>query len=886
MKMHNRGKAFLSAMICLAVGVCFLFVYRAVNLKWHVDRDGYYEISTPEEYRNFWKRAAWDTAIKGRLTKDITLNELSDYENWKEEPPEHPSLAVECFTGVFDGNGHTVYGLYSENGYGLVKENSGEIKNLSIKNSLITGGYSNSGICYANYRKIINCRFEGALLVDKEDEPGRLAGVCIINYGFIEKCGYNGVMITIGYLGNSYSGDMAGICTENRCSIEGCYNLTKNRNPYYSSSYAISDMGMENCYVRADGGWDISAGNHIIKLEEEQLYAIPGLIKGDLSLWAEGPSDQIVSRLIRRLAEQGVVDLAEIEIQDLTGKNEQQGFHVRLSFRKSMIEVQSYPGKEVTRDYDSLMKICSECLQEVEAGDWLHQTYRLTRFFERKDGTYHLTLEELEAFQEPEMLVLYQTKEEGGFFYAVGGTLYRIISSSSRLQEQVLAGLSADRKAGDNISWEDERVRQAVYRQLIEEGKGTNIFYGKEEENPVFCREEVMALTRLTITGAGSVESFDDLVYMPELTELYLNGFDEVSKETRTELHFNPKESLPKLKSLTIEGARIRDHRVVWEALTGLESLTLIQCWFQNTDELRDLNKLRSLHIDTDTVEDTSFLRDMPLLTELSLDCCEINRLDDIIKCKSLQKLSLSFNDIEDISDLAVLNRLEELNLRANRIEDIEVLASLKKLQVIDLSLNEISDFSPLWEKRGLESLYLIGNKAQNWGDLIYLPDVAVGCRYSEEKEETARQAIEQFHPNEDIYIEDAATGDFNQDGIEDLAVVGFQAAVRFGEDTFFGGERRAYLFMGTEKGFEEIQTIYLTAPTELNEDNWSSLKDGLLCTTVLSGNHLVIQTYSSGNVQGVNAGGCFRITEIYTWDKDRMKPECRNETEYDNADS
>ena len=49
------------------------------------------------------------------LTADISLNDASDYENWGTERPEYDwrSIGAEAtFTGVFDGNGHTISGLY------------------------------------------------------------------------------------------------------------------------------------------------------------------------------------------------------------------------------------------------------------------------------------------------------------------------------------------------------------------------------------------------------------------------------------------------------------------------------------------------------------------------------------------------------------------------------------------------------------------------------------------------------------------------------------------------------------------------------------------------------------------------------------------------------
>ena len=50
------------------------------------------------------------------LTADIALNDTSDFDNWENEAPEYSWMPIGSdtitFKGVFDGNGHTVSGLY------------------------------------------------------------------------------------------------------------------------------------------------------------------------------------------------------------------------------------------------------------------------------------------------------------------------------------------------------------------------------------------------------------------------------------------------------------------------------------------------------------------------------------------------------------------------------------------------------------------------------------------------------------------------------------------------------------------------------------------------------------------------------------------------------
>lgn len=112
-----------------------------------LSEDGFYEIYTAYDYERFWRKVESQDFIDGRLMADITLNDLSGYDDWESCPPVPWSFAPEEFEGDFDGNGHTIYGLYDCRGYGIVKKNRGRIHDLTIRNSMILGYDSIGGIC-------------------------------------------------------------------------------------------------------------------------------------------------------------------------------------------------------------------------------------------------------------------------------------------------------------------------------------------------------------------------------------------------------------------------------------------------------------------------------------------------------------------------------------------------------------------------------------------------------------------------------------------------------------------------------------------------------------------------------------------------------------------
>ncbi|MBE6727841.1 MAG: hypothetical protein E7562_04245 [Ruminococcaceae bacterium] len=107
-----------------------------------------YKIATAEQFIKMLK----DTANEGKyyeLISDIRFNDTS-LENWKENARKWSSI-TNRFKGNFDGNGHTISGIYydgSENNVGLfcVAQNA-NIENLILNNSYIkSSGFAIGGV--------------------------------------------------------------------------------------------------------------------------------------------------------------------------------------------------------------------------------------------------------------------------------------------------------------------------------------------------------------------------------------------------------------------------------------------------------------------------------------------------------------------------------------------------------------------------------------------------------------------------------------------------------------------------------------------------------------------------------------------------------------------
>lgn len=169
-----------------------------------LSQDGdFYLISTADELRLFASMVnGGQTSINAKLTADIELNNTTGWENWGNTPPANSWTPIDnYFTGTFDGQGHTISGLYVNNSdysryyaglFGCL-EDGGTVENVGVTKSYI----QSSG--HAGY-------------------TGGIVG-SLMNGGTIRNCYCTGIVRCQGYGG----GGIAGICGYNNSTIENCY---------------------------------------------------------------------------------------------------------------------------------------------------------------------------------------------------------------------------------------------------------------------------------------------------------------------------------------------------------------------------------------------------------------------------------------------------------------------------------------------------------------------------------------------------------------------------------------------------------------------------------------------------------------------------------------
>ncbi|MGM9706854.1 MAG: hypothetical protein ACI3YM_04490 [Prevotella sp.] len=146
------------------------------------------------------------------------------------------------YAGVFDGQGHTVSGLYFQTnksvfGYALFGTNKGTIKNVGVADTYFHALSSVSGICADNMGTIENC-FSFCTL----KAAYNIGGICGLNAGTVNNCFSAGKLLL-----EEYSYCYGGICG---------INYTKDNEttytPVVTNSYYLSGMAPSAVYEETD----------------------------------------------------------------------------------------------------------------------------------------------------------------------------------------------------------------------------------------------------------------------------------------------------------------------------------------------------------------------------------------------------------------------------------------------------------------------------------------------------------------------------------------------------------------------------------------------------------------------------------------------------------
>ncbi|NQU04719.1 MAG: leucine-rich repeat domain-containing protein [Calditrichaeota bacterium] len=218
--------------------------------------------------------------------------------------------------------------------------------------------------------------------------------------------------------------------------------------------------------------------------------------------------------------------------------------------------------------------------------------------------------------------------------------------------------------------------------------------YTIEDISPIYN------LTNLKFLSLYSnpIEDISSLGYLTKLTELYLM-YAPISD-------ISPLSSLVNLEILYLSG--------VGEVIE-----------FNSIEPLRNLTKLRHLHITGGGITDITPLENLTELLLLNLNYNNLTEISSIYKMAKLVRLYIRRNNVNNISGIENLENLDYLDAADNQIENISELQNLPNIHLIGLSGNQIEDISPLVNNTNLGTgvyLFLNNNPLDETSINEYIP--------------------------------------------------------------------------------------------------------------------------------------------------------------------
>jgi hypothetical protein len=208
-----------------------------------------YIINTKEQLENFSMLVNLGIRFTGKYLKlgqDIMLNDTANWQNWATEPPTYIwmpiGIGINPFYGTFDGNGHTVSGIFNYPGsnysglFGKIFTNA-TIKNIGVTASYIMGYNVVGGLAGESSGTITNS-YSTAIVAGKDKYVGGLVG--LNNSGKIIRCYTTGATS-----GGEFVGGIAGLII-NRGSVSECYAT--------GAVYGIENVGGLVGVITNEGG--------------------------------------------------------------------------------------------------------------------------------------------------------------------------------------------------------------------------------------------------------------------------------------------------------------------------------------------------------------------------------------------------------------------------------------------------------------------------------------------------------------------------------------------------------------------------------------------------------------------------------------------------------
>ena len=272
------------------------------NVEWYNLNDTEFTITTREELYDLAKLSDF-YSFEGQTIKlgaDIVVNE-GNATDWKENAPEYTWFPIKRFGGTFDGQGHTISGLYGkgmdvsmslftkskkscvlrdfkiENSYFVTAGSAGTASIVSDGGGTLQRIYSNAIVeCDGEYcaglvsiassdLTMKECWFDGSVNVSQRTAGG-LMDFSNVSKVSISNCLNTGSVHSDYSDGGSRTGGLVGVVSKARMTLTDSLNVGKvsSANKYYAGSvigvyYATSSTVCRNIYTTSES-YDVGVG--------------------------------------------------------------------------------------------------------------------------------------------------------------------------------------------------------------------------------------------------------------------------------------------------------------------------------------------------------------------------------------------------------------------------------------------------------------------------------------------------------------------------------------------------------------------------------------------------------------------------------------------------
>ena len=208
---------------------------KVYDISWYDDAKFEYTINTLDQLYGFYILSA-DHNFAGKTVKlgaDITVNE-GDAKDWAEKAPENPWYPINRFAGTFDGQGHTISGVYlhsNQPGTGLFTSttDTGVLKNFRLVNSRFlneTYRISYMGSIVGCAEGMIDTVYSNAIIVSSAARTtggivGSAAGAETVT---VNNCWFDGSIELVGKQASQSGGIVAGTLGGTAVRLQHCLN--------------------------------------------------------------------------------------------------------------------------------------------------------------------------------------------------------------------------------------------------------------------------------------------------------------------------------------------------------------------------------------------------------------------------------------------------------------------------------------------------------------------------------------------------------------------------------------------------------------------------------------------------------------------------------------